>query len=121
MKTSWKPVKDYEDFYEVSSLGEVLSKQRVIEKRNGSTQTIKEKLLKPILKDGYLRVVLYKDGKLQRKYLHVLVAEHFKKNPYNKKEVNHKDGNKLNCKAGNLEWHTRSENVKHMWDTGLRK
>ncbi|MBO4736598.1 MAG: HNH endonuclease [Paludibacteraceae bacterium] len=34
-------------------------------------------------------------------------------------EVNHKDGNKSNNHADNLEWTTRSENIRHGFTTGL--
>lgn len=34
--------------------------------------------------------------------------------------VNHKDGDKLNCKIENLEWCSSSKNNKHAWDNGLR-
>ena len=34
-------------------------------------------------------------------------------NPENKKEVNHKDKNRLNNKIDNLEWVTGIENLKH--------
>ena len=42
-------------------------------------------------------------------------------NPSNLPEINHLDGNKLNCVLGNLEWSTSKGNSKHAWDTGLSK
>lgn len=53
-------------------------------------------------------------------YVHRLVAKYFVDNPRNCKEVNHKDGNKKNNHASNLEWCTRSENNRHAFQTGLR-
>jgi hypothetical protein len=35
-------------------------------------------------------------------------------------EVNHKDGNKKNNNLDNLEWCTRSQNIKHSFNIGLR-
>lgn len=45
----------------------------------------------------------------------------FHPNPENKETVNHKDGNKENNNENNVEWSTRSENVQHAFDTGLKK
>ena len=47
------------------------------------------------------------------KYVHRLVARFFIPNPFNKKSVNHKDGDKHNNHFTNLEWVTPSENMRH--------
>ncbi|MFZ4797061.1 MAG: NUMOD4 motif-containing HNH endonuclease [Bacteroidia bacterium] len=65
---------------------------------------------------GYLQMPLSANGKRKNIYVHRLVATSFIDNPFNKPDVNHKDGNKLNNNVENLEWVTHSENVRHAMD-----
>lgn len=102
MRELWRRVKGHLK-YEVSNMGRV----RVFETKA---------LLRPHEDGrGYLRVDL---DKIHCK-LHRLVAEAFIPNPENKPIVNHKKGNKHDCRASQLEWMTVSENTKHAWDNGL--
>ena len=50
----------------------------------------------------------------------MFVAKAFIPNPNNLPEVNHKDGNKMNNSAENLEWVTRSENQKYAANLNLQ-
>lgn len=87
--------------YSVSPLGDI---------RNDKTGRI----LKPTAKkDGYCIVVLFINGIRRTLYVHRLVASVFIPNPLNKREVNHKDGNKGNNAVQNLEWVTSAENKRH--------
>lgn len=55
------------------------------------------------------------------KYVHRLVARFFIPNTYNKKTVNHIDGDKSNNHVSNLEWATYAEQMKHAWENRLNK
>jgi len=68
---------------------------------------------------GYIRVQL--GSSKNKHFVHRLVAECFLPQKDNCSFVNHKDGNKENNTAENLEWCTVSENTTHAINTGLRK
>ncbi len=72
-------------------------------------------------KDWYKVVGLTKYGKTKTFTIHSIVASHFIPLIAGKNNVNHKDGNKQNNNATNLEWCTHGENIQHAYDTGLCK
>ena len=69
---------------------------------------------------GYKQVFVCVKNKRYVRYVHRLVAECYVPNPNNAPEINHKDGNKANNAADNLEWCTSRENKLHAISTGLR-
>lgn len=108
----WKAIEGTDGKYEVSNTGKVRS--------NNYLGHGKTKELKLWDNEGYQRVTLRIGGKKRNWLIHRLVAATFIPNPENKPEVNHKDGDKHNNRANNLEWSTRKENLDHADNTGLR-
>ena len=70
---------------------------------------------------GYVKVNLFFDGKSNMFLMHRLVAMAFIPNPYNLPQVHHKDGNKLNNSADNLEWVSRKTHSDKMTDDQKKK
>jgi hypothetical protein len=95
------------DCYAISNLG------RVKNIRNGFI------LKNTVGQDGYLSVLLSKNGKKRRVRVHVLVGNAFLEKVQGKDFLNHIDGNKENPKLENLEWCTHGENMQHAYDTNL--
>jgi len=104
----WKPIKDYEKYYLISSFGRVKS----MHKNN-------LKILKTVLRGEYLGIQLNSYGKGKTFSIHRLVALSFLKNNDDTKIVNHKDGNKNNNHLLNLEWITQKENRNHAGENNL--
>jgi hypothetical protein len=106
----FKNIDGYNGIYEISSNGEIISNNF------GKRKVLKQS----IMTSGYKMIVLKKDGKQKSLSIHRLLSIHFLPNENNLPQVNHKDGDKLNNDLSNLEWCTRSQNMQHMYDTGLK-
>ena len=71
-------------------------------------------------KVGYTKLTLYtQDHKPKHLFMHRVIASAFCEREADQNEVNHKDGNKRNNRAKNLEWVTRNENLRHAYENGL--
>lgn len=107
----WKKI---DSAYEVSSLGQIRSIDRVVF-RNGRESRIKGRVLSPnVGKSGYLSVMM--GGLGIRQYIHRLVAAAFLDSNIECNQVNHKNGIKSDNRAENLEWVTSSQNIRHSYD-----
>ena len=122
MEEIWKPIEGYEGLYEVSNFGRVKRLAGEVSRTNrwGSTSIVKTKdrirKLKANSANGYVYVTLSKNGKIEIKRVHRLVAVAFIPNTENKPHVNHIDGDKTNNHVENLEWVTAKENMIHSRD-----
>lgn len=108
----WKSIPGFSK-YEASSQGRLRS---IDYKRSG-----KKQVLKPAVDQGYLKTMLQRDdGTYKTWRVHRWVALAWLGNG-DGLEINHIDGDKLNNCPTNLEYCTRSENLKHAYRTGLEK
>lgn len=97
----WREIANYPGCY-VSSFGQVIG----VDGKQRKAQ---------VNKKGYVNVSLFN----KTVDVHRLVANAFVANPFNKPQVNHKNGIKWDNRAENLEWVTPSENCKHAIANGL--
>ena len=75
------------------------------------TRTTKAKELKPFRMGQYIGVRFQMGGKSH--YIHRLVAQHIHGFEHASTQVTHKNGDKHDNRAENLEWVTKSENMRH--------
>lgn len=119
MKEIWKDIKGYEGLYQVSNLGDVKALYREWISGRGAKRKHEEFILKPFNFKGYSRVSLTKNGKIKDYLIHRLVLQAFV--GHSSLECNHIDGKKSNNYINNLEYCTRSQNVRHAINNHLYK
>lgn len=110
MNVFWKKVKGYEGLYEVSNAGHVRSVDRYVKCNHGVAKRSGKTLKETERRKGYLCVNLSKNGKSRSVEIQRIVATAFLPNPEGLPCVNHKDENKKNNSAENLEWCTYAYN-----------
>lgn len=100
------PLENFNGYY-INKQGIILSKQK---------GTILRQIRPQIHSSGYLTVkIINNNGELEHSFVHRLVAETFIPNPNNLETVNHIDLDKKNNNANNLEWLSKSDNLKHFY------
>lgn len=100
----WKPIKGFEGLYEVSNLGRIKNRYKVL---NNDTNN-----------RGYKQIRLSKDKRKYPYLVHRLVAFAFCEKPEGCNVVNHIDNNPANNNANNLEWVTQKRNLHHAAEIG---
>lgn len=118
MKEIWKPIPDYEGFYEASNLGNIRSVKR---------STTRGRILKQHIgkRNGYCHVSLSKHNVIVTRRVHKLVYMAFHPDIYLPKgydkryTLDHVDGDKTNNRLDNLELCSQSENQLRAYRLGI--
>ena len=111
----WKPVLGYEGLYEVSSMGNLRSIDRIVTKKDGRLATLKGvvrsvRLNKKRKNYQYRQTELSKNGVVKTFHIAHLVCEAFYGPRPEGYQCMHLDGNCANDRADNLAWGTVYEN-----------
>lgn len=119
-KEMWKPVRGYENLYEVSNLGKVRSLDRLVNGKCRSTRLVKGLIVSPAKdRGGYLRIMLSKGNNQNVFSVHRLVYEAFNGQIPEGMQVNHIDEDKSNNSLENLNLMTPKQNIN--WGTGIER
>ena len=110
------PIPEYEMYYGATKNGRIYSFPRV--DARGNRRNGKWVSLTPD-NDGYLTVMFCVNSKRKKWRVHRLVAKTFIPNPNNLPVVCHRDNNKTNNAAYNLEWDTFEGNSSKAHAEGL--
>jgi len=114
------PITRYEGMYDISNFGRVRSLDRFCRNRWGTQRPVKSRIMViGQTKYGYKQILLAKEGKSVKFFIHRLVAIAFIENASDYPQVNHLDGDKSNNCATNLEWVTSQQNCHHALENKL--
>ncbi len=124
-RNTWQPIPNYEGIYQYNGLGQVKSLPRDTQNEFKFT----ERILKPVLNQGYYRYSLYKNHKLWTiKRSHLVWLYFNNRLPERGFVIDHIDGNKTNDNINNLQILRHRKNVskgfiqngrKHNLPTGV--
>jgi hypothetical protein len=117
MEEIWKPIKNFEDYYEVSDLGRFRSKDRIIFRSDGKTENRPGRILKNnYYSNGYTQLFLYKENKKHTFIGHRVVAKHFLDDYSENLVINHKNMIRDDNRVSNLEVCSQKENVNKAFE-----
>ncbi len=112
----WKDIPGYEGLYQASNLGRIKSLPKRKNGRCAGFYIMRERILKP-QQSGYgyffVRLATMNGGKINKEYVHRLVAVTFLPNFDNLPQINHKDEDKGNNRVENLEWCDAKYNMNY--------
>lgn len=116
MEEIWRPVKGYEEYYEISNLGRVRSLPRsLINICSRIERQQKAKLLKVNFKGSSPNINLSINGKIKNVEIRHLLAQSFLGSNQDKPKLIHLDGDYTNISLDNLKLQDNSDMPNEVW------
>ena len=113
MSEKWRPIPNWEGFYEVSSLGNVRSCDRIVTHATGVDHLHRGKVLSLQTSDGgYIFFLASRNNNARRVWVHHAVAEAFHGPRPHGMVCLHLNDNPADNRPENLRWGTQSENIR---------
>jgi len=121
MNEIWKDIEGYEGLYQVSNQGRVKALAREWTCGRGAIHGHEDIILKPFTTTDkkYYLIDLLKNGKRKTITIHSIIMKIFIGQRPIDNDINHINGIKKDNRLENLEYCTRSENVKHAHRIGI--
>ena len=108
----WMDAPDFEDYYQVSNLGRVRSKDRIVRHNCGGDKRVKGRILSQLITTrGYCQVFFWREGRRKVFLVHRLVLHAFVGECPSGMEVRHLNSISTDNRLCNLVYGTHSENV----------
>lgn len=121
-KEEWRPAPEFENLYEVSSLGNIRSVNRYVVTHHNVKRSLRGKRKATFNVNGHVLVGLCKNGKTYNRLVRNLVAGAFVPQPSDANkfyEVQFIDGNPNNLNASNLKYEIMSEAARRKNHKGM--
>lgn len=107
----WIPVVGWEEYYDVSDLGRIRNRNRMVRCANGRTWRQQSRIMRlRRRKDGHLELRLSGDCRHATVFVHTLVLTAFVGPPPPRMECCHGPGGPADNRLTNLRWDTKSAN-----------
>ena len=113
---AWKAIEGLDGFYEVSNLGRVRSKDRLVQRKDGRIRKVPGKILKTSNGTAGHRLISVgaRPNRITAQVHRLVIFAFVGPEPFEGAEVRHLNGIPDDNRLENLKWGTRSENLRDM-------
>ena len=119
MGESWKPIPEWEGYYEVSDRGRIRSVDRLVKHRGTSLRQERGRIMSQHSNEyGYFYTMASRNGQTKRIWVHRAVLEAFVSSRPEGMVTMHLNNDPADNHVKNLQWGTQAENIRQCVEEG---